>query len=81
VYNKHQIVTIICDAVLIYQIAQCDDIGNGSSAEPYSLAVTPFIVAFRFTTMVPLLLLSCIFVFDLLILLTEVALQKIFIVD
>jgi hypothetical protein len=39
-YNKHQIVTIICDTILIYQLAQCYDIGNGSSAEPYSLVVT-----------------------------------------
>jgi hypothetical protein len=40
VSNKHQIITIICDTVLIYQIVQCDDIGNGSSVEPYSLVVT-----------------------------------------
>jgi hypothetical protein len=36
VHNKHQIITIICDMILIYQIAQCNDIGNGSGAEPYS---------------------------------------------
>jgi hypothetical protein len=72
-YNKHQIFTIICDAILIYQIAQCYDIGNGSSAEPYSLVVI--------TTMVPPLLLSLILDFDLLILFTKAALQKRSMVD
>jgi hypothetical protein len=39
VHNNHKIVTIICDAILIYQIAQCNDIGDGSGAEPYSFVV------------------------------------------
>jgi hypothetical protein len=39
VHNKHQIVNIICDAILIYQIAQCTDIGDGLGAEPYSFVV------------------------------------------
>jgi hypothetical protein len=39
VHNKHQIVTIICDAILIYQISRCNDIGDGSGAEPYSFVV------------------------------------------
>jgi hypothetical protein len=39
VYNNHQIVTVIRNAILIYQIAQCNDIGDGSVAELYSLAV------------------------------------------
>jgi hypothetical protein len=39
VHNKHQIVTIICDAILIYQIAKCNDVCDGSGAEPYSFVV------------------------------------------
>jgi hypothetical protein len=42
VHNKHQIVTIICDAILIYKIAKCNDVCDGSGAEPYS-----FVVAFH----------------------------------
>jgi hypothetical protein len=42
VHNKHQIVTIICDAILIYQIAKCNDVCDGSGSEPYS-----FVVAFH----------------------------------
>jgi hypothetical protein len=37
--HKHQIITIVCDVVLIYQIAQSNDIGNSSRDEPNSLGV------------------------------------------
>jgi hypothetical protein len=73
--HKHQIITTVCDAILIYQIVQSNDIGNSSRAEPNSLVVLG-IVAFRVTTMVPPLLFSLILEFDLLVLLTKAALQK-----
>jgi hypothetical protein len=80
VYNKHQIVTIICDAILIYLIAQYNDIGDGSGAEPYSLVVALH-RCLSITNMVPLLLLSRMLEIDLLILLTKDSLQKIYIVE
>jgi hypothetical protein len=39
VYNKHRIVTIICDAILLNQIAQSDDVGDCSCAEPNILVL------------------------------------------
>jgi hypothetical protein len=39
VYNKHLIVTIICDAILLKQISQSDDVGDGSCAEPNILVL------------------------------------------
>jgi hypothetical protein len=80
VYNKHQIITIICDVILIYQIAQCNDIGDGLVMN-HTVLLYPITVAFRVTTMVQPLLLSCILDSDLLILLTKAALQKRSIVD
>jgi hypothetical protein len=40
VHNKHQIITIICDAILIYQIAKCNDVFDVSGDEPYSFVVS-----------------------------------------
>jgi hypothetical protein len=39
VYNKHLIITIICDAILLNQIAQSDDGGDCSCAEPNILVL------------------------------------------
>jgi hypothetical protein len=39
VYNTHLIVTIICDAILLNKIAQSDDVGDCSCAEPDILVV------------------------------------------
>jgi hypothetical protein len=39
VNHKHKIITIICDTVLIYQIAQSNNISNSSCDEPHSLVV------------------------------------------
>jgi hypothetical protein len=39
VYNKDLIVTIICDAILLNQVAQIDDVGDCSCAEPNILVV------------------------------------------
>jgi hypothetical protein len=39
VYNKHLIVTIIRDVILLNQISQSDDVGDGSCAEPNILVV------------------------------------------
>jgi hypothetical protein len=40
VHNKHKIITIICDTILIYQIAKYNDVCDGSGAEPYSFVVS-----------------------------------------
>jgi hypothetical protein len=40
VHNKHKIVTIICDAILIHQIVKYSDVFDGSGAEPYSFVVS-----------------------------------------
>jgi hypothetical protein len=39
VYDKHLILTVICDAILRNKIAQSDDVGDGSSDEPDILVV------------------------------------------
>jgi hypothetical protein len=39
VYNKHLIVTIICDTILLHKIAQSDDVGDCSCTEPNILVV------------------------------------------
>jgi hypothetical protein len=39
VYVKHIIVTIICDTILLNKIAQSDDVGDCSCAEPTILVV------------------------------------------
>jgi hypothetical protein len=38
-YNKHIIVTIICDTILLNQIAQSNDVGDCSCADPNILVV------------------------------------------
>jgi hypothetical protein len=65
--NKHIIVTIIRKAILMDQIAQSDDVGDGS--------------CLRVTTIVPPLIFSLMLVVDLQVLLTKAALQKRSIVD
>jgi hypothetical protein len=40
VHNKHQITTIICVLILIYQIVKCNDVCDGSGAGPYSFVVS-----------------------------------------
>jgi hypothetical protein len=40
VYNKHQIITIICDTILFYQIAKFNDVCDGSGAELYIFVVS-----------------------------------------
>jgi len=37
--NKHQLVTVIGDTVLLDQVAQGQDVGDGSLAEPHMLVV------------------------------------------
>jgi hypothetical protein len=80
VYNKHLIVTIICDTILLNQIAQIDDVDDCSCAELHILVVarhSGFPSHYHITTIA----FSLMLLVDLQVLLTKDALQKRSIVD
>ena len=41
-YNKHQVVTVISDAILLDQVAQCNNVCDGSCSEPDLLIIARY---------------------------------------
>ena len=77
---KHLVITIIIDSILLYDISQSNNIGDGSLAKINVFVVTRHF-ALWVTNIDPPLLLSCILLLDLNIYATSSGLQNKFIVD
>ena len=72
---ENLVFTIIGEPILLYDVAQSNDVGDGSLAEP-NLFWKPAIFSLWVTTMVPPLLLSLIILLDLNVSVTSSGLQK-----